>query len=45
MTIVKFAYFYRRGKTLDYVSDYIMPTPFEFKEFEESQKSVSASLF
>uniref|UniRef100_M4F1G3 Serine aminopeptidase S33 domain-containing protein n=1 Tax=Brassica campestris TaxID=3711 RepID=M4F1G3_BRACM len=44
VTIVKFAYFYRRGKTLDYVSDYIMPTPFEFKEFEESQKLVTAAI-
>ncbi|CAF2223363.1 unnamed protein product [Brassica rapa] len=44
VTIIKFAYFYRRGKTLDYISDYIMPTPFEFKEFEESQKLVTAAI-
>ncbi|KAG2314615.1 hypothetical protein Bca52824_017737 [Brassica carinata] len=38
VTIIKFAYFYRRGKTFDYISDSIMPTPFEFKEFKESQR-------
>lgn len=38
VTIIKRAYYYRRGKSLDYISDYILPTPFEFKEYEESQR-------
>ncbi|KAL0716070.1 hypothetical protein Bca4012_065392 [Brassica carinata] len=44
VTIIKFAYFYRRGKTFDYISDSIMPTPFEFKEFKESQRLVTAAI-
>ncbi|CAA7041908.1 unnamed protein product [Microthlaspi erraticum] len=42
-TIIKFAYFYRRGKKLDCISDYILPTPFELKEFEESQRLLTAA--
>uniref|UniRef100_A0A1J3EUD2 Acyltransferase n=1 Tax=Noccaea caerulescens TaxID=107243 RepID=A0A1J3EUD2_NOCCA len=42
-TIIKSAYFYRRGKKLDYTSDYILPTPFELKEFEESQRLLAAA--
>lgn len=38
VTIIKYAYYYRRGKSFDYVSDYIPPTPFEFKGYEESQR-------
>ncbi|XP_013596289.1 PREDICTED: acyltransferase-like protein At3g26840, chloroplastic isoform X3 [Brassica oleracea var. oleracea] len=36
-TILKIAYYYRRGKKLDYIYDYTLPTPFELKEFEQSQ--------
>ncbi|CAA7041900.1 unnamed protein product [Microthlaspi erraticum] len=43
-TIIKHAYFYRRGKKLDYISDYILPTPFELKEFEESQRWFTAAI-
>ncbi|VVB09474.1 unnamed protein product [Arabis nemorensis] len=43
-TIMKIAYYYRRGKTLDYVSDYIRPTPYELKEFEESQRLLTAAI-
>ncbi|XP_019057145.1 PREDICTED: acyltransferase-like protein At3g26840, chloroplastic isoform X2 [Tarenaya hassleriana] len=32
VTIIKAASFYRRGKSHDFVSDYIPPTPFEFKQ-------------
>ncbi|XP_010436056.1 PREDICTED: acyltransferase-like protein At3g26840, chloroplastic isoform X1 [Camelina sativa] len=42
VSIIKRAYYYRRGKSLDYISDYILPTPFEFKEYEESQRLVTA---
>jgi hypothetical protein len=38
VTIIKCTYYYRRGKLLDYVSDFILPTPFELKEYEESQR-------
>lgn len=38
VTIIKCTYYYRRGKSLDYVSDFILPTPFELKEYEESQR-------
>ncbi|OMO85488.1 Diacylglycerol acyltransferase [Corchorus capsularis] len=38
VTIIKGASFYRRGKHLDYVSDYIPPTPSEFKKIYESIK-------
>ncbi|XP_010514347.1 PREDICTED: acyltransferase-like protein At3g26840, chloroplastic [Camelina sativa] len=31
-TIIKFTCFYRRGKSHDYISDYIVPTLFEFKQ-------------
>ncbi|KFK33031.1 hypothetical protein AALP_AA6G321600 [Arabis alpina] len=43
-TIIKIAYYYRRGKTLDYVSDYILPTPYELKDFEESQRLLTAAI-
>ncbi|AED94642.1 Esterase/lipase/thioesterase family protein [Arabidopsis thaliana] len=42
VSIIKRAYYYRRGKSLDYISDYILPTPFEFKEYEESQRLLTA---
>ncbi|CAL9223987.1 unnamed protein product [Arabidopsis halleri] len=42
VTIIKRAYYYRRGNSLDYISDYILPTPFEFKEYEESQRLLTA---
>ncbi|XP_010441280.1 PREDICTED: acyltransferase-like protein At3g26840, chloroplastic isoform X3 [Camelina sativa] len=42
VTIIKCSYYYRRGKLLDYVSDYIPPTPFELKEYEESQRLLTA---
>ncbi|KAL1210087.1 Phytyl ester synthase 2 [Cardamine amara subsp. amara] len=32
VTIIKFTCFYRRGKSHDYISDYIMPTTFELKQ-------------
>ncbi|CAH2045311.1 unnamed protein product [Thlaspi arvense] len=32
VTIIKSCCFYRRGKSHDYLSDYIMPTPFELKQ-------------
>lgn len=38
VTIIKLTYFYRRGKSFDYISDYILPTSYELKEFEESQR-------
>ncbi|PPS19844.1 hypothetical protein GOBAR_AA00718 [Gossypium barbadense] len=36
VTAIKGASFYRHGKYLDYVSDYIPPTPYEFKKIYES---------
>ncbi|AED94643.1 Esterase/lipase/thioesterase family protein [Arabidopsis thaliana] len=42
VTIIKCTYYYRRGKLLDYVSDFILPTPFELKEYEESQRLLTA---
>ncbi|XP_023635620.1 acyltransferase-like protein At3g26840, chloroplastic isoform X2 [Capsella rubella] len=44
LTIIKCSYYYRRGKSLDYVSDYIPPTPFELKEYEESQRLLTAVM-
>ncbi|KAL0655850.1 hypothetical protein Bca4012_076434 [Brassica carinata] len=41
-TILKIAYYYRRGKKLDYIYDYTLPTPFELKEFEQSQRLLTA---
>ena len=38
VTIIKGASFYRRGKYLDYVSDYMLPTPTEFKNVVEDNK-------
>ncbi|KAJ4823187.1 hypothetical protein Tsubulata_015133 [Turnera subulata] len=35
VTIIKQTYFYRRGKQFDCVSDYIPPTPLEFKNIYE----------
>ncbi|XP_024014748.1 acyltransferase-like protein At3g26840, chloroplastic isoform X2 [Eutrema salsugineum] len=43
-TIIKIAYYYRRGKKLDYISDYIRPTPFELKEFEKSQRLLTDAI-
>ncbi|CAN6929528.1 unnamed protein product, partial [Brassica oleracea] len=43
-TILKIAYYYRRGKKLDYISDYTLPTPFELKEFEQSQRLLTAAV-
>ncbi|OMO99370.1 Diacylglycerol acyltransferase [Corchorus olitorius] len=37
---IKGASFYRRGRYLDYVSDYIPPTPYEFKKLYESYRWV-----
>nr|XP_023876718.1 acyltransferase-like protein At3g26840, chloroplastic isoform X2 [Quercus suber] len=42
VTIIKGASFYRRGKYLNYVSDYMLPTPTEFKKVEEDNKWISA---
>ncbi|XP_075640363.1 phytyl ester synthase 2, chloroplastic-like [Castanea sativa] len=42
VTIIKGASFYRRGKYLDYVSDYMLPTPTEFKKVAEDNKWISA---
>ncbi|KAK4603177.1 hypothetical protein RGQ29_011942 [Quercus rubra] len=42
VTIIKGASFYRRGKYLDYVSDYMLPTPTEFKNVVEDNKWVGA---
>ncbi|WZY87343.1 hypothetical protein YC2023_033727 [Brassica napus] len=41
-TILKIAYYYRRAKKLDYIYDYTLPTPFELKEFEQSQRLLIA---
>ncbi|XP_017607886.1 phytyl ester synthase 2, chloroplastic isoform X2 [Gossypium arboreum] len=42
VTAIKGASFYRHGKYLDYVSDYIPPTPYEFKKIYESNRWVLA---
>ncbi|KAK4603173.1 hypothetical protein RGQ29_011941 [Quercus rubra] len=42
VTIIKGASFYRRGKYLDYVSDYMLPTPTEFKKAAEDNKIMGA---
>ncbi|KAK7826703.1 acyltransferase-like protein [Quercus suber] len=42
VTIIKGAGFYRRGKYLDYVSDYMLPTPTEFKKVAEDNKWIGA---
>ncbi|XP_040933500.1 acyltransferase-like protein At3g26840, chloroplastic isoform X2 [Gossypium hirsutum] len=42
VTAIKGASFYRHGKYLDYVSDYIPPTPYEFKKIYESNGWVLA---
>ncbi|XP_023634180.1 acyltransferase-like protein At3g26840, chloroplastic isoform X2 [Capsella rubella] len=42
VSIIKRAYYYRHGKSFDYISDYIPPSPFEFKEYEESQRLLTA---
>ncbi|XP_022750443.1 acyltransferase-like protein At3g26840, chloroplastic isoform X4 [Durio zibethinus] len=42
VTIIKATSFYRRGKYLDYVSDYMPPTPYEFKKIQESNRWVLA---
>ncbi|XVF16135.1 hypothetical protein REPUB_Repub10bG0005500 [Reevesia pubescens] len=38
VTNIKAASFYRHGKYLDYVSDYMPPTPYEFKKVYESNR-------
>ncbi|CAK7350126.1 unnamed protein product [Dovyalis caffra] len=38
VSVIKGARFYRRGKYLDYISDYIPPTPPEFKKLYESNR-------
>ncbi|XP_030450210.2 phytyl ester synthase 2, chloroplastic-like [Syzygium oleosum] len=38
VTIIKGVSFYRRGKGLDYVSDYVPPTPAEYKKHYESNR-------
>jgi len=38
VTIIKGVGFYRRGKVLDYVSDYLPPTPAEYKKLDESHR-------
>lgn len=38
VTIIKGVSFYRRGKSLDYVSDYLPPTPAEYKKPYESNR-------
>nr|DAD30462.1 TPA_asm: hypothetical protein HUJ06_009313 [Nelumbo nucifera] len=38
VTIIKGASFYRRKRHIDYVSDYVPPTPFEFKQAYESYR-------
>ncbi|PON61237.1 Diacylglycerol acyltransferase [Parasponia andersonii] len=43
VTIIKGAIFYRRSKQPDYVSDYIPPTPSEFKKIVESNQWLYAA--
>ncbi|XVF57716.1 hypothetical protein PTKIN_Ptkin07bG0005000 [Pterospermum kingtungense] len=43
VTSIKGASFYRRGKYHDYVSDYLPPTPYEFKKIHESNRWVLAA--
>ncbi|KAL0737607.1 hypothetical protein Bca4012_013817 [Brassica carinata] len=38
VTILKCTCFYRRGRSHDYISDYIMPTPFELKKQLEEHR-------
>ncbi|KAL5797251.1 hypothetical protein ACOSQ2_002071 [Xanthoceras sorbifolium] len=38
VTVLKGAGFYRRGKYIDYVSDFMPPTPTEFKKLHESSR-------
>jgi hypothetical protein len=38
VTIIKAAGFYRRGKHIDYVSDYMQPTPTEFEKVYDENK-------
>ncbi|KAI6700877.1 hypothetical protein NL676_015201 [Syzygium grande] len=38
ITIIKGVGFYRRGKGLDYVSDYLPPTPTEYRNVNESNR-------
>ncbi|KAK3183867.1 hypothetical protein Dsin_031153 [Dipteronia sinensis] len=40
VTVIKGAGFYRRGKYIDYVSDYMPPTPSEFKKIHESNRLI-----
>ncbi|ESQ32801.1 hypothetical protein EUTSA_v10003731mg [Eutrema salsugineum] len=44
VTIIKCKCFYRRGKFHDYISDYILPTPFELKQqLEEHRLLINAT--
>jgi hypothetical protein len=38
VTIIKAAGFYRRGKNMDHVSDYMPPTPTEFQKVNDEYK-------
>ncbi|KAB1202858.1 hypothetical protein CJ030_MR8G024971 [Morella rubra] len=41
VTIIKAAGFYRRGKFIDYVSDYMPPTPSEFKKLYDENRWIN----
>ncbi|XP_062153363.1 phytyl ester synthase 2, chloroplastic-like [Alnus glutinosa] len=41
VTIIKAAGFYRRGKHIDYVSDYMQPTPTEFEKVYDENKWIN----
>ncbi|KAF8108149.1 hypothetical protein N665_0114s0040 [Sinapis alba] len=44
VTIIKCTCFYRRGRSHDYISDYIMPTPYELrKQLEEHRLLIYAT--
>ncbi|ESQ32802.1 hypothetical protein EUTSA_v10003736mg [Eutrema salsugineum] len=38
VTIIKCTCFYRRGRSHDHLSDYILPTPFELKQYLDEQR-------
>ncbi|KAF5735853.1 Esterase/lipase/thioesterase family protein isoform 1 [Tripterygium wilfordii] len=41
VTVIKGANFYRRGKVMDCASDYLPPTPLEFKNIYESNRFIT----
>lgn len=43
MTIIKTVRYYRRGRTLDHVLDYLLPTPTEFKQVYDSNRYARCS--